>query len=86
MIQLCFLRQNLQLLIPGRFQIGRFTHSLPAAPRIAALVTPEDTAEARSWMSKFKEETIPRGSVELTFSRSSGPGGQVSLIVGRLKL
>lgn len=92
MIRLCILRRNLQLStphrlrldhasIPGRLQLVRYTHghSLPAAPRIAELVTPEDTAEARSWVSKFKEETIPRGSVELTFSRSSGPGGQVSL-------
>lgn len=91
MIRLCILRRNLQLStphrlrlghtsIPGRFLLARYTHghNLPAAPRIAALVTPEDTAEARSWVSKFKEETVPRGSVELTFSRSSGPGGQVS--------
>ncbi|KAF9460362.1 hypothetical protein BDZ94DRAFT_1300001 [Collybia nuda] len=91
MIRLCFIPRNLRLstphtrlgrlghvFIPAHLQLARYAHghSLSAAPRIVALVTPEDTAQARSWVSKFKEETIPRGSVELSFSRSSGPGGQ----------
>ena len=31
----------------------------------------------RSWLSHFKSIPIPRDAVELKFSRSSGPGGQV---------
>ncbi|RDB25975.1 Peptidyl-tRNA hydrolase ICT1, mitochondrial [Hypsizygus marmoreus] len=60
--------------------LGRY-HSqhpppLPTPPHISALITPEDTQAARSWISTFKTQIIPRGAVELTFSRSSGPGGQ----------
>jgi hypothetical protein len=50
---------------------------LPIAPPIKALETPEQTAEARTWLSAFRNHSIPRNLVELSFSRSSGPGGQV---------
>ncbi|KAL7269407.1 hypothetical protein RUND412_007937 [Rhizina undulata] len=36
----------------------------------------EKVAQARKWLSSFTEESIPRRSCEITFSRSSGPGGQ----------
>ncbi|KIM85042.1 hypothetical protein PILCRDRAFT_96663 [Piloderma croceum F 1598] len=36
----------------------------------------KDANEARSWISRFKSQPITRGSVEMSFSRSSGPGGQ----------
>ncbi|KAG5639512.1 hypothetical protein H0H81_000657 [Sphagnurus paluster] len=51
-------------------------YHLPAAPKITDLVTREDTSVARSWISNFKTQSIPRNLVELSFSRSSGPGGQ----------
>ncbi|KAG6914999.1 hypothetical protein DXG01_013952 [Tephrocybe rancida] len=51
-------------------------HSIPPAPRLTALTTPEETSEARAWISTFKTQEIPKASVELSFSRSSGPGGQ----------
>ncbi|CAL1716143.1 unnamed protein product [Somion occarium] len=38
--------------------------------------TPSENALAREWISKFKSQSIPKSLVELTFSRSSGPGGQ----------
>ncbi|KAJ3760121.1 RF-1 domain-containing protein [Lentinula raphanica] len=50
--------------------------SLPAPPNIPTLETPSDWAEARDWVSRFKQESIPKTLVELSFSRSSGPGGQ----------
>ncbi|EPQ54038.1 hypothetical protein GLOTRDRAFT_44314 [Gloeophyllum trabeum ATCC 11539] len=31
---------------------------------------------ARQWLEQFKQQTIPRSMVELSFARSSGPGGQ----------
>lgn len=31
---------------------------------------------ARQWLSKLDPETIPKGICEVSFSRSSGPGGQ----------
>ncbi|TFK33434.1 hypothetical protein BDQ12DRAFT_410190 [Crucibulum laeve] len=50
--------------------------TLPKPPPLPALGTPEETALARAWIDKFRRETIPKGAVELSFSRSSGPGGQ----------
>jgi len=51
-------------------------HSIPHPPKLASLETPQDMADARTWVSKFKALTIPKTLVEVTFSRSSGPGGQ----------
>jgi len=54
--------------------------TLPEPPPIAQLVTEQDNAKASDWIAEFAAPNmrIPRDLVELTFSRSSGPGGQVS--------
>ncbi|KAH7884785.1 RF-1 domain-containing protein [Phlebopus sp. FC_14] len=58
------------------FQRSRAVHSLPQPPSRASL-QPEDETEARAWLSNFKAAaTIPKHLAELSFSRSSGPGGQ----------
>ncbi|THU76236.1 hypothetical protein K435DRAFT_614892, partial [Dendrothele bispora CBS 962.96] len=49
---------------------------LPVPPNIVSLETTEKHAQARSWATKFQTRNIPKKLVELTFSRSSGPGGQ----------
>lgn len=50
---------------------------LPPPPSLTTLETPQHAREARQWLSQFKAAaTVPRYLVELTFSRSSGPGGQ----------
>lgn len=36
----------------------------------------EKIAAARDWLQRFNAETIPRNIGDVTFSRSSGPGGQ----------
>lgn len=54
--------------------------SLPTPPDIGILEGPTDWAEARKWATQFKAENIPKTLVELSFSRSSGPGGQVRLL------
>jgi peptidyl-tRNA hydrolase ICT1 len=36
----------------------------------------DDVRAARSWLQKLDAETIPKSICELSFSRSSGPGGQ----------
>jgi peptidyl-tRNA hydrolase ICT1 len=36
----------------------------------------EDLAAARKWLTDLNPDTIPRSLSEITFSRSSGPGGQ----------
>ena len=53
------------------------TPSMPRPPDLRALDTPEDNQKARSWLEQFKTREIPKELVEMTFSRSSGPGGQV---------
>ncbi|KAJ7760620.1 RF-1 domain-containing protein [Mycena maculata] len=45
-------------------------------PRLSSLDTPEENALARTWIERFRASEIPKGSVQLSFSRSSGPGGQ----------
>lgn len=62
---------------------SRLLHSftpghLSSAPVFASLENSVQTAEARDWLSAFRAQSIPRNLVELSFSRSSGPGGQVS--------
>jgi hypothetical protein len=51
--------------------------SVPLPPHIHMLASPTDSAEARSWIARFQAISIPKDLVKLTFSRSSGPGGQV---------
>jgi peptidyl-tRNA hydrolase ICT1 len=36
----------------------------------------EDLSSARKWLAALNPDTIPRNLSEITFSRSSGPGGQ----------
>lgn len=38
----------------------------------------KDHALARKWIDGFGLEDIPKESIEVTYARSSGPGGQVS--------
>lgn len=49
----------------------------PQPPALQSIETSQDSAAARNWISSFKPYKIPRALVELSFSRSSGPGGQV---------
>ena len=75
------LKLNVQYLGSPIPSVVRKTHSSsnapPAAPQLAALTSSEETDEARSWLARFKTQPITRGLVDLSFSRSSGPGGQV---------
>jgi hypothetical protein len=47
-----------------------------ASKRGPADYSDEDLAAARKWLADLNPDTIPRGLSEITFSRSSGPGGQ----------
>ncbi|KAK4973321.1 hypothetical protein LTR66_011183 [Elasticomyces elasticus] len=42
----------------------------------AVNATEDELAAARAWLAAFDAETIPRSIAEISFSRSSGPGGQ----------
>jgi peptidyl-tRNA hydrolase ICT1 len=47
-----------------------------AAARGPADASDEELRVARGWLAKLHAETIPKSIGELSFSRSSGPGGQ----------
>ena len=47
-----------------------------AIKRTPTETSEEDLASARKWLANLTSETIPRSIGEVTFSRSSGPGGQ----------
>jgi hypothetical protein len=73
-------RVQLHLLLrTARHRSDRTIHSttLPTPPPLSTLETSKDAAAARDWLMRFRACSIPRAAVDLTFSRSSGPGGQV---------
>jgi hypothetical protein len=69
----------------GAFHVSAPVSSLPIPPALSSLENKSDTAGAREWLNAFRDATLPRNLVELSFARSSGPGGQVraSLLVRR---
>jgi hypothetical protein len=42
------------------------------------LVKPDDHQLAENWINGFQQDDIPKDAWETSYSRSSGPGGQVS--------
>lgn len=55
--------------------------SLPKPPSLPHLPSSkEEVTLAREWLRNFSQCSIPRDEVEMTFARSSGPGGQVRII------
>lgn len=53
--------------------------SLPGPPQIKELKGHEESSAAKSWIAEFRKLDLPRDLVQWTFSRSSGPGGQVCI-------
>ena len=51
-------------------------HRTYATKRGPADYTEEDLSAARKWLANLNPDTIPSNLCEITFSRSSGPGGQ----------
>ncbi|KAF2814619.1 peptidyl-tRNA hydrolase domain-containing protein [Mytilinidion resinicola] len=47
-----------------------------ASQRLAGDATADDIQAARRWLEKLDPDTIPKAICDLSFSRSSGPGGQ----------
>ncbi|EER23220.1 hypothetical protein CPC735_045900 [Coccidioides posadasii C735 delta SOWgp] len=50
--------------------------ALRQSPQHGTRQNAEDLQTARSWLSRLSSQTIPRSICEISFSRSSGPGGQ----------
>lgn len=65
--------------------LSNFTYSCRSTSRNHRVLPPSlssppavaESATARNWLDNFTKASIPRDEVELTFARSSGPGGQV---------
>ena len=49
-------------------------------PKLSKLETQDDMNQARTWIKDFESQEITRDLVELSFARSSGPGGQVVVV------
>ncbi|KAI0368622.1 hypothetical protein BV20DRAFT_1083326 [Pilatotrama ljubarskyi] len=66
--------------VPRLASTARTNHTardgIPTPPPIPAIQDASQSAEARDWIQRFKSREIPRNAVDLSFSRSSGPGGQ----------
>ncbi len=53
-------------------RIGDLTRKLSTASKDCE----KDHSDARRWLDRLNIETIPRRMGDVSFSRSSGPGGQ----------
>ncbi len=60
----------------------RSLKQMPLPPSVAELSSKEAVTQARRWVNEFSSPSISlRDAVDLSFSRSSGPGGQVRCIL-----
>ncbi|KAL9615540.1 MAG: hypothetical protein Q9167_000053 [Letrouitia subvulpina] len=82
MLRLCSVHrprsQNISTVVCSnrvRFLAVRYAVRLSSTPPERNTLA-KDHAEARHWLSKLTIETVPRNICEITFSRSSGAGGQ----------
>ncbi|KAL1303140.1 hypothetical protein AAFC00_006572 [Neodothiora populina] len=60
----------------SRSQFLLLSRTYASRPAVTNDVNEEELDEARKWLSRFDAETIPRSLCDVSFSRSSGPGGQ----------
>ena len=58
----------------GTPQYPKYLHRCISSP--AKTYDDEAHREARTWLERFNANAIPKNISEVTFSRSSGPGGQ----------
>lgn len=63
-----------RLAIERRPHHSTILHRCLSSP--AVIHDDEDHREARTWLARFNVNTISKNIGEVTFSRSSGPGGQ----------
>jgi len=60
----------------SRAPILIFATTRTYAAKSAEDLDEEELKAARSWLTTFTPESIPKSICEVSFSRSSGPGGQ----------
>ena len=59
--------------------LPRLARAPPELLLLKSLEGENDHKLARVWLADFDRNDIPKTSYEVTYSRSSGPGGQVSV-------
>ncbi|TRM68317.1 RF-1 domain-containing protein [Schizophyllum amplum] len=64
------------LLTSWALHTSRLASGLAKPPPHKALHDTQTMNDAKHWVQEFKSADIPKSLVEITFSRSSGPGGQ----------
>jgi hypothetical protein len=66
------------LLQPARNVIGRDVtlRCIHSKSVVTATHNDKELADARRWLSNLNADTIPKNLCDISFSRSSGPGGQ----------
>ncbi len=62
--------------IKTSYEVPQNLRGLSSHTSVLEKTSEEDHAAARRWLSKISIHTIPRNLCKVTFSRSSGPGGQ----------
>lgn len=75
------------LLLAGRQHAFRHLTVNSLKPRISRslyTLNKEETEEAKRWLEKIRFRPLQRSDVELTFARSSGPGGYVSSLTASI--
>lgn len=69
--------QKTQSIIATKTTTSTFATKSPASPALTEEEEEEkEQRAARAWMTTFTPESIPKSICEVSFSRSSGPGGQ----------
>lgn len=58
------------------YRFVQFSKNLSTDSNTSGEYAESDHSAARQWLANFHINTIPRRLGEVTFSRSSGPGGQ----------
>ncbi|EMD31296.1 CsMn35 [Gelatoporia subvermispora B] len=61
---------------PPRRASGLGPGEYPIPPQLTKIQTAEENAQVEEWMDQFVSWYMPRNLVEVSYSRSSGPGGQ----------
>ncbi|KAL1975616.1 hypothetical protein VTN31DRAFT_4008 [Thermomyces dupontii] len=65
-----------RILFAGARAQSAFVRTFASRRKASLDATEADLREAREWLAGFSPKSIPRNICEISFSRSSGPGGQ----------
>lgn len=72
------LRSTAQLRLPMVYNVRSYARLAKSSPikHKSVHALPDELKELRNWMKDFKPQSLPKDLCKVSFSRSSGPGGQ----------